>query len=285
MKNIKRIVNIGFWNDEKVLEDFSPEDKYFMLYLLTNPYTTQLGVYYLPIKKAALEMGYSREAIIVLIERFETKYKIIKFNYETSEVAILNFLKHSIIKGGKPVMDCLVKEEKNIKDKSLVYFVCKHLSEMDSELILPTVSEFVNTFLDKYNSLTESNNNNDNDNENERNANVTCNVTYPVTSSIKQDIVKEDLKEAKAKHFVKPTVEEVAAYCKERNNGIDAQHFYDYQESRGWVLSNGKKMQDWKATVRTWEHNGKKYSSQKQQSTNRKYCDNKNEDDLSDLWS
>ena len=33
---IKRIVDVQFWNDDKVLEYFSPEDKLFMLYLMTR---------------------------------------------------------------------------------------------------------------------------------------------------------------------------------------------------------------------------------------------------------
>ena len=57
--------------------------------------------------------------------------------------------------------------------------------------------------------------------------------------------------------FKPPTYEEVKAYCDERKNGIDPQHFIDYQQSRGWVLSNGKKMVDWKATIRTWEQRNK----------------------------
>ena len=56
-------------------------------------------------------------------------------------------------------------------------------------------------------------------------------------------------------HFTPPTLEEVKAYCIERNNNIDAEYFIDFQEARGWVLSNGKKMKDWKATIRTWEKN------------------------------
>ena len=55
--------------------------------------------------------------------------------------------------------------------------------------------------------------------------------------------------------FTPPTLEEVKAYCIERNNNIDAEYFIDFQEARGWVLSNGKKMKDWKATIRTWERN------------------------------
>lgn len=36
---VYRNINIGFWTDTKVADDFTPEDKYFMLYCLTNNYT------------------------------------------------------------------------------------------------------------------------------------------------------------------------------------------------------------------------------------------------------
>ena len=55
--------------------------------------------------------------------------------------------------------------------------------------------------------------------------------------------------------FVKPTVEEIALYCRERNNGIDAEHFFDYYESKGWTVGK-QPMKDWKAAVRNWERNG-----------------------------
>ena len=58
------------------------------------------------------------------------------------------------------------------------------------------------------------------------------------------------------KRFTPPTVEEVAAYCAERGNGIDAEHFVAYNENRNWTLSNGKKMKDWKLAIVTWEKNG-----------------------------
>ena len=56
--------------------------------------------------------------------------------------------------------------------------------------------------------------------------------------------------------FSKPTVEEVKAYCAERNNGIDAERFVDYYEARGWKIGKNQ-MKDWKAAVRTWERNRK----------------------------
>ena len=54
------------------------------------------------------------------------------------------------------------------------------------------------------------------------------------------------------KRFKKPTLEEIIAYCKERNNNIDPQRFYDFYESKGWRVGN-QPMKDWKACVRTWE--------------------------------
>lgn len=57
------------------------------------------------------------------------------------------------------------------------------------------------------------------------------------------------------KRFLKPTVEQIKSYCQERNNGLDAQQFYDFYESKGWLVGKTK-MKDWKASVRTWEKNG-----------------------------
>lgn len=52
--------------------------------------------------------------------------------------------------------------------------------------------------------------------------------------------------------FQKPSPEEVEAYCKERGNNVDARRFYDFYESKGWLVGKNK-MKDWKAAVRTWE--------------------------------
>lgn len=56
----------------------------------------------------------------------------------------------------------------------------------------------------------------------------------------------------KAPQFEKPTVEEIDGYCKERRNGLDAQQFFDFYESKGWKVG-AVKMKDWRACVRTWE--------------------------------
>jgi len=66
---------------------------------------------------------------------------------------------------------------------------------------------------------------------------------------------EKDKEKEKKKRFKKPTVQEIEMYCKERNNSIDAQKFYDYYESNGWRIGGKAPMKDWKATIRTWEHN------------------------------
>ena len=160
---IKRIVDTTFWTDGKV-DEFSPEDKYFMLYLLTNPFSKQLGIYEISIKQAAFQMGYSVDAFKVLLDRFENKYHMILFSKETNEVAILNFLRHSVMKGGKPVEDCIRKEMSLVKNKSLIDFVFSRLHSRDD--LNETVRKIVNEYI-KENEI-QNDNDNDNENENER---------------------------------------------------------------------------------------------------------------------
>ena len=158
MRNINRVVSTALWDDDLILDKFSAEDKYFLLYLLTNKFTSQLGIYHFPIKKVAPDMGYSIDTVYALIDRFENNYGIIRFSQATNEVAILNYLRHSVIKGGKPVFDCLVKDYENVKDKSLIYIVIDHLSNYDIKN--DTVINFINYIKEKENYI-----NNDNDND------------------------------------------------------------------------------------------------------------------------
>lgn len=57
-------------------------------------------------------------------------------------------------------------------------------------------------------------------------------------------------------------MEEVAAYCKERNNKVDPQRFWDFYEAKGWKIGKSP-MKDWKACVRTWESDEQKTTPKK----------------------
>lgn len=230
---MKRVIDTEFWNDDKVVEMFSPEDKLFFLYLMTNPHTTQLGIYHINKKYMAFELGYSIEAVTVLLDRFENKYKLIRYSEETSEVAIKNYLRHSIVKGGKPVEELLKREILKVKDKSLFGYVFDNLINLDNlnqtvQQILPLLKENAN-------------------------ANVNANAVSLDDSSSVHSSVHDTVQ----KRFKPPTLEEVSAYCTERNNNIDSQRFIDFYESKGWMVGKNK-MKDWKAAVRSWESRNKK---------------------------
>ena len=227
--SVKRVVDTQFWNDDKVVDCFSPEDKLFMLYLMTNPHTTQLGIYPVNEKVMAFELGYSLDTINILLERFENKYKIIKYSKDTKEIAIKNYLKYSIVKGGKPVEDLLTKEISKVKDKRLMNFV------YDNVISYSNINESVKNILNKYN------NDNVNDNDND----VSYHDSY------------DDSYHDMSKRFKKPSIEEIINYCKERNNNVNPNKFYDFYETKGWYVGKNK-MKDWKACVRTWEQRDKK---------------------------
>ena len=56
----------------------------------------------------------------------------------------------------------------------------------------------------------------------------------------------------KAPRFCPPTVDEVKAYCLEKNYTVDAENFCDFYESKGWFVGKNK-MKSWQAAVRTWQ--------------------------------
>lgn len=89
-----------------------------------------------------------------------------------------------------------------------------------------------------------------------------CNNVQKCYTEIDIELEKELEKELDNKsdkptrtRFIKPSLEEVQAYCNERQNNVDAQRFIDYYESNGWKVGKNP-MKDWKAAVRTWEKNG-----------------------------
>lgn len=52
--------------------------------------------------------------------------------------------------------------------------------------------------------------------------------------------------------FVPPTVEEVAAYVRERGSAVDPQVFWDFYAAKGWMVGKSK-MKDWRAACRSAE--------------------------------
>lgn len=63
----------------------------------------------------------------------------------------------------------------------------------------------------------------------------------------------KEIKKRKRKGFTPPTLEDIEAYCKSRNNNVDAKRFFDFFDAADWVDSKGNKVRNWKQKVITWE--------------------------------
>ena len=83
--------------------------------------------------------------------------------------------------------------------------------------------------------------------------------TPPSKNWVENKVIENKVNRIENKREARPkSVEDVRAYCQERNNGINPERFYDYYETNGWMQNGKKPIKDWKACVRTWEHNENK---------------------------
>lgn len=81
--------------------------------------------------------------------------------------------------------------------------------------------------------------------------------------------IDKDIKKSSSR-FTPPTLEEVQAYCKERNNKVDTERFIDFYSSKGWMVGRNK-MKDWKACIRTWEKDKEQNTKQTHQPKQNKF--------------
>ena len=122
--------------DDTYFESLTPEGKFFDTFILTNPLSTECGIYEISIKKMCYWLGYNSETVSKLIQKFEDDKKII-YNRETSEIAILNRGKY-LNRSGKPVIDCLISELQKVKDTSLIELVARNVIREDIRKIYDT---------------------------------------------------------------------------------------------------------------------------------------------------
>ena len=92
-------------------------------------------------------------------------------------------------------------------------------------------------------------------------------IELEIDIEIEKEIHSSASTTTKRKRFEKPTLSEIKAYCIERGNKVDAQHFYDYYESNGWKVGKNS-MKNWQAAVRTWEKNSYTNTTKQTKKTN-----------------
>lgn len=153
-----RMIQTSIWEDEKFQEDFSPEDRLMWICLLTNPKTTQTGIYKITMKQLEYFSGFSKETSKIILGRFVEKHKLVKYNEETREICILNWGKHNLNRGGKPMEDCIKKELSEVQDKSFITDVKKHIRNAAIKAIYDTFDDTSDVTLNdtKHDTLTIS---------------------------------------------------------------------------------------------------------------------------------
>lgn len=62
--------------------------------------------------------------------------------------------------------------------------------------------------------------------------------------------------------FQKPSLDEIRQYCISRGNKVDPEQFFNFYESKGWIIGKSP-MKDWRAAVRTWEKREKEIPQRK----------------------
>tara|TARA_Y100001973_G_C5194546_1_gene333318 strand:- start:1611 stop:2405 length:795 start_codon:yes stop_codon:yes gene_type:complete len=145
-----RQIHTTFWNDPLIL-DLTPEQKYFYLYLLTNPNVKQCGIYEISIRQMTYHTGYNTETIEKLLDMFVKLNKIV-LSKKTNEIALINFLKYNYSASPK-VKTCVEKELDEVKNKDLI----KYIYSIDTLNI-----EYGNNNKNKNNNNKKENNNNKN---------------------------------------------------------------------------------------------------------------------------
>lgn len=126
---VYRPVQTQFWNDVKIQEKFSPEDKLFFLYLLTNPHTKQIGVYQITYRQMSFELGYTEDSVKSMMRRFQDHHEMIRYDENTREICIVNWGRYNFNQGGKPVEDLLRKELADVKNLEFVELVAEQIPD------------------------------------------------------------------------------------------------------------------------------------------------------------
>ena len=88
-------------------------------------------------------------------------------------------------------------------------------------------------------------------------------VSVPHTDN-NEYINNNSLYKRESSRFQKPSIDEIRQYCISRNNSVDPEQFFNFYESKGWIIGKSP-MKDWRAAVRTWEKREKEVPQRKRE--------------------
>jgi len=214
-----RTVSTAFWTDSKVVDDFTSEDRYFYLYLFTNPHTNLCGCYEISVRQISNEIGYSKNAVENLIDRFARIHKVIAYDPESKELLLINWSKYNWT-GSDKFQKALIKEILSVKNEEFKQYLEAVRNKAD------TVSIPYQYRMDTSNTYTNTN------------ANADSGAKHKYGEY--QNVLLTDVDLEKLK-------KEFPDDWEERINALS-----------GYIKSKGAKYKDHLATIRNWARREKK---------------------------
>ena len=139
LKMPKRLIDTELWNNEQIVEDFTSDDKYFWLYLLTNPHGSICGVMKYAPAIMGRDMGLHKDTIENLVYRFENNYKLIVVDKETKELLILNWYKWNWSTSDK-LLQSVFNSKETIKSEYIKNLVQERIDMVSEKKQEDTVS-------------------------------------------------------------------------------------------------------------------------------------------------
>lgn len=231
-----RTIDAAFWSDPKI-NCLDPRGKLLALYLVTNPHSHVGGIYYLPEPIVSHETGLSKRELDTLWDTLSGA-GFCRIDKKTSVVWVVKMFFYQ------------GRGEKNEKS------VASHLRSLHN-------SSLVNEFLHAYPTVA-------------RWVKDRVSIGYPAQDHLRTPEQEQEQEQDKDQEihtdarkravFVKPTLEEVRAYCSERQNRVDPETWLAYYEANGWRVGRNP-MKDWKSAIITWEKNSYGNGTAKQQPT------------------
>lgn len=220
---IYRTLYTKFWEDDKILDEMSMEEKFFYIYLLTNPRVKQCGCYEISFQQIFLQTNISKENAKKIIERFEKELNLVKYSKNTKEILLLNFYKYNWTPSHL-IKACIKKELNEVKEPVFIEYIKKMIEyKYPIDRVSIPLGEKEK---EKENKNKKENINNINNSERE-------NINTPTAS---------------------PTLAEIYNYaCSLDINDKDyCERFYNHYESIGWVNGTGREIKNWKLVFNNW---------------------------------
>lgn len=134
-----RNLQMSFWTDAKILENFSAMEKYMYLYLLTNPHTSLCGCYEISFVTAASETAIKKSEVKRLVTKLIEK-GVIDYSEETNEVLLLHWHKYNWTSSEKlrASLEKIIAHVKCLKFQQYLYELLKCTDRVSVQYQYPT---------------------------------------------------------------------------------------------------------------------------------------------------